>query len=103
MVATDIAYTININARKYSRSLNECGKCPKKIQHGNGIITTWTAGLFLINGSHLTSNRICADKINNTIFGPIPGKTEFVKNKLNAFKRYPGFPGGSGAPIRNEF
>ena len=44
MVATDIAYTINLNARKFSSSLDKCGKCPPKIEHGNGYQRSWTAG-----------------------------------------------------------
>jgi hypothetical protein len=103
MVATDIAYTINLNARKFSSSLDKCGKCPPKVHHGNGIRRSWTAGTFLIDGSHLNKARRCASRINNTIFGPIHGKSVFVKNNLNVYGRYAGFPGGSGAPIRNKF
>ena len=103
MVATDIAYTINLKARQYSASLDKCGKCPPKIIHGNGLRRSWTAGTFLLDGSHLNKERLCASRINNTIFGPINGKTIFVKNILNVYGRYSGFPGGSGAPIRNKF
>ena len=77
--------------------------CPPKIYHGNGLRRSWTAGTFLIDGSHLNKARICASRINNTIFGPIHGKPVFVKNNLNIYGRYAGFPGGSGAPIRNKF
>jgi len=103
MVATDIAYTINLNARKFSSSLDKCGKCPPKIEHGNGYQRSWTAGSYLLDGSHLNKARLCASRINNTIFGPIHGKPVFVKNNLNVYGRYVGFPGGSGAPIRNKF
>ena len=77
--------------------------CPPKIQHGNGMRRSWIAGTFLIDGSHLSKRHICASRINNTIFGPIHGKPVFVKNNLNIYGRYPGFSGGSGAPIRNKF
>jgi len=77
--------------------------CPPKIHHGNGLRRSWTAGTFLIDGSHLNKARLCASRINNTIFGPINGKNVFVKNNLNVYGRYAGFPGGSGAPIRNKF
>ena len=77
--------------------------CPPKIYHGNGLRRSWTAGTFLIDGSHLNKARICASRINNTIFGPIHGKPVFVKNNLNIYGRYAGFPGGSGTPIRNKF
>jgi hypothetical protein len=76
---------------------------PPKVHHGNGIRRSWTAGTFLIDGSHLNKARLCASRINNTIFGPIHGKPVFVKNNLNVYGRYAGFPGGSGAPIRNKF
>ena len=82
-------------------SLTTC--CPPKVHHGNGIRRSWTAGTLLIDGSHLNKARLCASRINNTIFGPIHGKPVFVKNNLNVYGRYAGFPGGSGAPIRNKF
>jgi len=85
----------------YQLSLTTC--CPPKVHHGNGIRRSWTAGTFLIDGSHLNKSRLCASRINNTIFGPINGKTIFVKNNLNVYGRYAGFSGGSGAPIRNKF
>lgn len=85
----------------YKLSLTTC--CPPKVHHGNGIRRSWTAGTLLIDGSHLNKARLCASRINNTIFGPIHGKPVFVKNNLNVYGRYAGFPGGSGAPIRNKF
>ena len=77
--------------------------CPPKVLHGNGLRRSWTAGTFLLDGSHLNKSRLCASRINNTIYGPIHGKPVFVKNNLNVYGRYTGFPGGSGAPIRNKF
>lgn len=103
MVSTDIHLTVNVNARKFAASLEKCGKCPPKIYHGNNNRRSWTSGTFLIDGNHLAKSRICADRINNTIYGPIPGKIEFVNNNLNVYGRYVGFPGGSGRPIRNKF
>lgn len=103
MVATSISYRININARKYSASLDNCGKCPAKIYHGNSIRRSWTSGTFLLDGNHLNQSLLCSSRINNTIFGPINGKHVVVKNNLNVYGKYQGFPGGSGSPIRNKF
>ena len=90
-----------VNTDLYQLTLTTC--CPPKVHHGNGLRRSWTAGTFLIDGSHLNKARLCASRINNTIFGPIHGKPVFVKNNLNVYGRYAGFPGGSGAPIRNKF
>lgn len=90
-----------VNTDPYQLTLTTC--CPPKVHHGNGLRRSWTAGTFLIDGSHLNKARLCASRINNTIYGPIHGKPVFVKNKLNVYGRYAGFPGGSGAPIRNKF
>lgn len=77
--------------------------CPAKVHHGNGMRRSWVGGSFLIDGNHLNKTSLCAAQINNTIFGPINGKTVFVKKNINVYGRYNGFPGGSGAPIRNKF
>lgn len=90
-----------VNTDPYQLTLTTC--CPPKVHHGNGLRRSWTAGTFLIDGSHLNKARLCASRINNTIYGPIHGKPVFVKNNLNVYGRYAGFPGGSGAPIRNKF
>jgi hypothetical protein len=90
-----------VNTNPYQLTLTTC--CPPKVHHGNGFRRSWTAGTFLIDGSHLNKARLCASRINNTIYGPIHGKPVFVKNNLNVYGRYPGFSGGSGAPIRNKF
>ena len=90
-----------VNTDPYQLTLTTC--CPPKVHHGNGLRRSWTAGTFLIDGSHLNKARLCASRINNTIYGPIHGKPVFVKNNLNVYGRYTGFPGGSGAPIRNKF
>ena len=97
----DINPENNIDNNPYQLTLTTC--CPPKVHHGNGIRRSWTAGTFLIDGSHLNKARLCASRINNTIYGPIHGKPVFVKNNLNVYGRYTGFPGGSGAPIRNKF
>ncbi len=99
-IATRDSITVVVN-NPYQLTLTTC--CPPKVHHGNGIRRSWTAGTFLIDGSHLNKARLCASRINNTIFGPIHGKPVFVKNNLNVYGRYAGFPGGSGAPIRNKF
>ena len=90
-----------LNTDPYQLTLTTC--CPPKVYHGNGLRRSWTAGTFLIDGSHLNKARLCASRINNTIYGPIHGKPVFVKNNLNVYGRYAGFSGGSGAPIRNKF
>ena len=90
-----------LNTDPYQLTLTSC--CPPKVYHGNGLRRSWTAGTFLLDGSHLNKSRLCASRINNTIYGPIHGKPVFVKNNLNVYGRYTGFPGGSGAPIRNKF
>lgn len=100
-VIPDINPEDNIDNNPYQLTLTTC--CPPKVQHGNGLRRSWTAGTFLVDGSHLNKSRLCASRINNTIFGPIHGKPVFVKNNLNVYRRYAGFPGGSGAPIRNKF
>jgi hypothetical protein len=100
-IIPDINPENNIDNNPYQLTLTTC--CPPKVHHGNGIRRSWTAGTFLIDGSHLNKARLCTSRINNTIFGPIHGKPVFVKNNLNIYGRYAGFPGGSGAPIRNKF
>ena len=104
MSGVDIHLQINIRARKFARSLNECGKCPKTIYFGNGGDNKFfTGGTMNIHSSHLARNMLHSSKIvtyTNTALG---GKYEVINNKPNVYKKYPGQSGGSGGPIRNQF
>lgn len=104
MSGADIHLQINIRARQFARSLNQCGKCPKIIFYGNGDNNTYfTGGTMNIHSSHLTRNMLNSNIIKTYNYSSLSGKYTIFDINSNVYKKYPGQSGGSGQPIKNRF
>ena len=79
-----------------------CKKCPE-LPYPKSKNSSLFSGSIHDPGSLLSPGMTHARNINNSLIGKVAMKSTIHHNKLNAFGKYSGAPGGSSGPPKNAF